>query len=161
MMMTPPRQLMIDKPHVFSEPLAIIFNRSFKTATWPNLWKDELTNFIEKKGQPEVLKDMRPICRSYLFAKLEEAAIRDDILADIMPNIHGAQFGGLKGRSADTMMAAMYQDVIDSAENGYMSLLVAVDFSKAFNTCSHPEICSAAARNGDLCRRSDRARGTS
>lgn len=83
-----------------------------------------------------------------MFGKILQAISRSDILADVTPNLCGAQYGGLAGSSSDMMMAALYQDVVDSAEEGYLSLLVALDFTAAFNSCSHQELIRAAKRLG-------------
>ena len=133
---------------LFAPPLYYIFNRSIRTSVWPARWKNELTTFIPKKQQPSKLDEMRPIVRSEVWSKLEEYCLRESLLEDLRPNLDPAQFGGLKGMSPDLVLAKIYQDITNAAEKGYMSILLATDQSKAFNSLLHSEVVEAAARLG-------------
>lgn len=144
----PPRQVLKNKPEIFAPALLVIFNKCFQTCTWPKKWKLERANYINKKSQPETLKDMRNVVLTYTFSKVFESLARVTILGDIMPNLHRGQFGGLSGVSADFLMSNIYQEVIDSAESGYASALLCWDFSRAFDSMSRHLLIRSAARLG-------------
>ena len=83
----PPRQLLIDMYDIFVPPLTTIINKIFTNGAWPKRWKTEMTTFIPKNKQPEVIRDLRPITGSFTWAKLAEKLIRARILADIQPEV--------------------------------------------------------------------------
>ena len=146
----PPRPILINCHEIFAPPLEIIFNFCLKVCRWPTAWKIETTHYINKKNQPEVLKDMRGICSTVAWSKCLESRVRDVILDDIGGGvgggIHSGQFGGLKGLSSDMLLGSLYQDVADSWEQGYISILLCIDFTVAFNS-GKSSFCVNAARN--------------
>ena len=140
----PPRLLIKRYPLAFAGPLTTLFNEILRTKTWPLIWKEEQTKFIEKNSPVSKMDDLRPIAITNLFSKLLESIVRVWLLDDIRPNLDLQQYGGLSGLSCDHYLVQTYQDLLDAAEQGYVAVVITFDLSKAFNTTCHQSVLKAA-----------------
>ena len=119
-----------------------------QTTIWPTAWKIEETKMIPKKPSPQVVKDLRPVCLTPLWSKMLERFLKPRIMTEIGPSLNTSQYGGLKGRSVDQYAASLTSDLCASLEDDYLSVVIAMDQSSAFNTLKPSEVVEAARTLG-------------
>ncbi len=90
------------------------------------------------KGQPHSINNLRPISLTCVFAKVFEEFVTSWIMDDIGASLDKQQFGSLKGTSTDHCFIHLLDKVYkntDCSKNS--SVIVATDFSKAFDRVDH------------------------
>ena len=125
-------------------PAARIFNAAFQEGKWPAAWKNETTVVIPKIPNPESLGDCRNISCTPFLSKVMEGVLLDD-LREAIP-LDELQYGGIKGCSVDHLLVDLFEGVLHPMESGDSSLILGLDYEKAFNRLDHAE-CLAQLRN--------------
>ena len=69
-----------------SQPLFLIFSKSFSEGELPQDWKDSIITSLHKKAEKEFGSNYRPISLTSIVCKVMESIIKDDILAYIVSN---------------------------------------------------------------------------
>jgi hypothetical protein len=121
-------------------PVAAMFNRVVKSGIFPDVWKRETVTVIPKKKNPKELNDLRNISLTPLIAKLFEEIMARHLLSAVEPRLSLRQFGGLKHRSGDQLLADLTQKLIEATENGHAAVVLNIDQSKAFNRVDHTKL---------------------
>ncbi|XP_047543160.1 uncharacterized protein LOC125075491 [Vanessa atalanta] len=119
-----------------SETIVNIVNTSIRTSTFPYLWKNAIVKPIPKIDNPINISDFRPISILPSLSKVLEKIVcfqlTDYLEAnEILPCV---QSGFRKGRSTSTALANVVDDVLRAQDAGEGTILVLLDFSRAFDT---------------------------
>ena len=131
-----------------ARPLAEIFTEIIRRSKWPAHWKQELTTMIAKKPVLNSIRDLRPIAITPLLSKLLERICKKRINRDISKQTNINQFGGQPGIGVDHYLIALTSDIAITHDSRARSVLLAFDYSQAFNSLSHPQVVHAAAALG-------------
>ena len=141
----PPRQLLLDHRSVFAVPLLKIFSACLEEGAWPEIWKEEHTSLIIKRKPVKTTDDFRPIVLTDFFSKCLETIVRKRLLDVVDGKLDDRQFGGLAGQGPDHYFTSLYQAAMDFPEHKLSSVLVTLDYSKAFNMMSRESVIESAA----------------
>ena len=121
--------------HDFGVPAMKIFNAVLANNAWPARWKTETTVIIPKVPNPASLSDCRNISCTPFLSKVLEMIVLEDLRREIAPD--PVQYGGVKKSSVDHLLVDLFESVLAPLEDGLPSVLVGLDFEKAFNRLNH------------------------
>ena len=125
-------------------PATKIFNAAFAAGKWPASWKNETTVVIPKVPNPESLGDCRNISCTPFLSKVMEGVLLDDLRESIPPDV--LQYGGIKKCSVDHLLVDLFEGILCPMEGGASSLILGLDYERAFNRLDHGE-CLAQLRH--------------
>ena len=119
-------------------PLAIIFNMSFRTGTFPQDWKSAIvTPLYKNKGSRACPANYRPISLLRTVSKLCERIVFDSLYLHIAPALSPAQSGFCRGDSTQYQVTRLVQDIATKRNCGEHVGMVFFDLAKAFDTVWH------------------------
>ncbi|CAM5138834.1 unnamed protein product, partial [Eretmochelys imbricata] len=123
---------------VIAEPLAIIFENSWRMGEVPDDWKKANVVPIFKKGKKEDPGNYRPVNLTSVPGKIMEQVLKESILKHLHERkvIRNSQHGFTKGRSCLTNLIAFSDEITGSVDELFL------DFSKGFDTVSHSILVS-------------------
>ncbi|CAM4497687.1 unnamed protein product [Lepidochelys kempii] len=129
---------------VIPEPLAIIFENTWRSGEVPDDWKKANVVPIFKKEKKEDPGNYRPVSFTSVPGKIMEQVLKESILKHleerkVIRNIH---HGFTKGKSCLTHLIAFYVKITGSVDEGKAVDVLFLDFSKAFDTVSHSILAS-------------------
>ena len=119
--------------------LTHIVNMSFELNTFPERWKKALITPIPKCDIPLLESDFRPISLLPTFSKILEKAANIQIVAYLLKHdlLDPYQSAYKKNHSTFTALLKITDDILDSIDDSDVTLLIFLDFSKAFDTVNH------------------------
>lgn len=116
-----------------------IFNYSLFTSTFPKIWKQALVRPIPKSRQVISFADLRPInilpAISKAFEKIACTQITNYLIDNALLDPY--QSGFKQYHSTTTALLHITDEISTAQDNGCLSLLVLLDFSKAFDSLNH------------------------
>ncbi|CAM4583755.1 unnamed protein product [Lepidochelys olivacea] len=130
-----------------AEPLAIIFENSWRSGEVPDDWKKANVVLIFKKGKEEDPGNSRPVSLTSVPGKIMEQVLKESILKHLEERkvIRYSQHGFTKGKSCLTNLIAFCDEITGSVDEGKA---LDVLFLEAFDTVSHSILASKLKKYG-------------
>nr|CAH7717452.1 unnamed protein product [Callosobruchus chinensis] len=126
---------------LIKDALINIVNSCILSGYFPIAWKTAIIKPIPKKSEIEDYKDLRPISLLPTISKILEHILNIQIKNYLHNNsilpIH--QSGFRSGHSCTTALLKITDDILKAHDEGKSSVLVMLDYSKAFD-CLNPNI---------------------
>ena len=120
-----------------SKPLAIIFNKIFKSGTIPSKWKLDNVVSIFKKGEKSSVTNYRPISLTSLLMKILEYCIKDFLIIECGHLIKASQHGFSTEKSCLTQLLPLIDKFSVAMNNKSRVDTIYFDFAKAFDSVNH------------------------
>jgi Reverse transcriptase (RNA-dependent DNA polymerase) len=126
-----------------------IFNTVLTTSTFPNTWKISKIIPIAKIKNPSVPGDYRPISILPSLSKALEILMKEQIMNFVIQNslLNHLQSGFRSAHSTNTALLKVTDDVQKACERRLVTVLLLLDFSKAFDSVIHDLLCSKLSNN--------------
>ena len=136
---------------VIADPLAHIINISIVSRTFPTAWKFSIISPVPKRCAPSK-EDFRPISLLPVPAKICERLVLNadrSVHCQFRDTFGHNQFGGVKFSSTASALICLHDVITRALDNdGFTGvMLLAYDFSKAFDTVGHDIIMDSLIRN--------------
>ena len=123
-----------------ARPLCMLFQRSFVTGIFPDIWKYSILVPIFKSGDRADVENYRGISLLSSVAKLFESIITDELFKTYKHYIVPEQHGFYRGRSTATNLADYHTFLVSSVEAGNQVDVIYTDLSKAFDSVCHSQL---------------------
>ena len=116
-----------------------IINTSFRTKIFPNRWKSAIITPLPKVDYPSKEKDFRPISLLCTISKVLEKIANKQIVTYLIKHalLDTCQSAYKAHHGCITALLKVVDDIMDGIDDSEASLLVLLDFSKAFDTVNH------------------------
>jgi len=131
-----------------AEPLSKIFKASFDQSRIPDDWHLANVVPIHKKGPTNLCSNYRPISLECQASKIQESIVNDALLVHFKDKFSKNQHGFLKRRSTVTQLLETLNDWTRALNGGQVIDVQYIDWSKAFDTISHPILIKKLRRYG-------------
>lgn len=130
--------------HLIAEPLSFIFNTSFKSSTFPMLFKSALVTPIHKKGSMTDINNFRPISLLNSFSKILEKIVASRLMCYLedCKLLTESQFGFRPGRSTSDAVSYFLQKLDSIISSGQHAIAIFCDLTKAFDCVDHSLLLS-------------------
>lgn len=121
-----------------------IINCCLEINYYPQQWKTAIGIPLPKNSNPVSFSDLRLISILPAISKIFEKIMYNQIYDYVNSNniIPNTQCGFRQGYSTATALANVTSDIIEAIDDGKISALVLLDFSKAFDTINHQLMCA-------------------
>lgn len=125
-------------PHIVPY-ITHIVNHCLTESVVPSLWRQAVVQVIPKKSNPLEYKDLRAISILPTLSKVLEKAMEIQIKNHIanFSLLPSMQSGFRKGYSCSTALLHIVDDIVRAFDKGKYTILVLLDFSRAFDTINH------------------------
>lgn len=132
------------------ETLTKIINTSFKTNLFPDMWQHALVKPIPKKSNPSEPKDLRPISILPNTSKILEKIACDQLkhFLEVKNILPVTQSGFRPKRSTATALMAVVDDMLTAQDMGEGTILVLLDYTRAFDCINIPLLLSKMSYYG-------------
>ena len=137
-----PGRLLKECASEIAPSLTRLINLSLRVGRVPQEWKRANIVPVLKKGNKEDVKNYRPISLLSLISKIAERCVFDRFFEFIASNIYPLQHGFVRGRSTITQLLDTVNQITKSIDQGVQTDVAFLDFSKAFDSVSHPHLVS-------------------
>ena len=117
--------------------LTLLLNLSLQSGTVPDMWKHANVIPVFKKGDKNQISNYRPVSLLSITSKVLERAILNKFQDRIFNHINKCQHGFTRGRSTETQLLSVLNDINVALDNGIQTDVIYLDFSKAFDSVSH------------------------
>lgn len=146
-----PRFLKIILPHILYY-INHIFNSILTTSSYPTSWKCARVIPIPKVRNPKTPSDFRPISILPFLSKAFERLVKIQMSAHLETHslLTQHQSGFRSGRSTTTALLDITENIRADIDARRISIVVLLDFSKAFDTVNHPILLRKLHRQFDL-----------
>lgn len=116
-----------------------VINYCLINSVFPSNWKKAIITPIPKSSSVKELKDLRPISLLPVLSKIIERIMERQLQIHLQNNhiLPVNQSGYRKGHSCSTALLHIVDDVISMTDQGKITLLILLDYSKAFDTIDH------------------------
>ena len=134
-------------PDQFAVPVSMIYNRVNDTGYWPSKWKKEHLTVIPKVPNPTDLSQCRNISCTSAFSKVLENQVLLKLRRELDPDPQ--QYGGVQNCGVEHLLVDIWEKVLSDMEGGKTaSVILGVDYEKAFNRMEHSECIEQLRRLG-------------
>ncbi|CAG4964365.1 unnamed protein product [Colias eurytheme] len=117
-----------------------IINTSISSNAFPTLWRNALVQPIPKKDHPDTYKDLRPISILPCMSKILEKIVHRQVVEYLETNriLPDLQSGFRRQRGTATALTDVVDNIIRAQDGGMSTILVYLDYSRAFDTLNIP-----------------------
>ena len=125
--------------YVFTSTMAMVINKSFQQGLFPKQMKMAKVVPIHKDGPKTEVGNYIPISLLTAFSKIYEKLMHCRILKFLESNnsLFEMQYGFRPGRSCEHALLNAQNSLLESLSKRPISLLLLIDFSKAFDMVEH------------------------
>lgn len=127
-----------------------LINLGLEQCQFPECWKSATVVVIPKKGNSNLVSNLRPISLLPATGKIMETFINQFIIDFMTDNDRFAkqQMGFRKDCSTIEGCFNLIKDILDALNEGLISMAVYIDLAKAFNTVNHAILISKLKKLG-------------
>lgn len=127
-----------------------IFNFCIENSQFPKTWKSSIIRPLPKTSNVNSIQDLRPISILPTLGKIFERCIESQLrefvnVYDVLPPY---QSGFRPGFSSVSAVTHVVDDVLRASDAGNATVLVLLDFSRAFDTIHHKVLLNVLAASG-------------
>lgn len=135
--------LKISADHI-SSPLTDLINESIKQSKVPKMWKCAAISPIPKVAKPTLPADYRPISITSILSRVTEKLLIRKYLNKAIQGRQefNDQYAFRPTGSTTAALIALTKAVTDNLEHSNHTRVLALDFSKAFDTVNHQSLFS-------------------
>ena len=128
-----------NESYVFTNALASVINKSLRQGIFPDELKISRVTPIYKEGPKTNVSNYRPISLLGSFSKIYEKIMHVRLINffDSNNSLFDSQYGFRPGRSCEHALLNAQDTLLKSLNNRQVSILLFLDFSKAFDTVDH------------------------
>ena len=132
---------------VFSSPLTYLYNLSLEQSVVPIQWKSSRITPVPKVTHPLTCQDYRPISITPILSRImEKALVKSFLYPVLIHSDHSSHFADQfafrpTGSTTSALVYLLHQITQLLQEHDYVHL-IALDFSKAFDTVRHHTLLS-------------------
>ena len=137
-----PGRLLKECASEIAPSLTRLINLSLRVGCVPKDWKCANIVPVFKKGNKEDVTNHRPISLLSLVSKIAESCGLAHFYSFIAGNIYPLQHGFVKGHSTITQLLDTVHRITRAIDQGVQTDIAFLDFSKAFDSVSHPHLIS-------------------
>ena len=137
-----PRRLLKECTSEIAPSLTRLINLSLRAGCVPKDWKCANIGPVFKKGNKEEVVNYRPISLLSLVSKIAERCVLAHFYSFNAGNIYPLQHGFVKGCSTITQLLDTVHRITSAIDQGVLRDVAFLDFSKAFDSVSHPHLIS-------------------
>lgn len=121
-----------------------IINNCLEEGYFPEKWREAVICPIPKVSSPTELKDLRPISLLPVLGKVLEKIVYNQMNDYLNKNkiIAKHQSGFRASHSTTTALLDLCDNIVRAYDRGMATVLLTLDFSKAFDTIDHELICA-------------------
>lgn len=121
-----------------------IVNVCFENNFFPDEWKVAIIHPLPKVNSPSSFSDLRPISLLTILSKIFEKIIYQQVSDYVLTNniLPATQSGFRKGHSTATALLNILDNIVRDIDKKNISVLVLLDFSRAFDTINHDLLCA-------------------
>ena len=132
------------------EILRHLVNSSLAGSRLPRELKSGCIIPLPKSGSPQDVSNWRPVCLLNIFSKLIEKCAHKQLIAHMLVNnlLDNKQFGFLPGRSTVDATFSLIQALYEARNKSNYSVVVFLDFKKAFDTVNHNILLKKLSKYG-------------
>ena len=134
----------------FTNALAKVITSSFEQGIFPQALKTARVVPIFKSGSKTDVSNYRPISLLASFSKIYEKLMHKRIVdfMEMNGSLHEYQYGFRAGRSCEHALLNAQSHILDSLSKNQISLLLLIDFSKAFDMVEHSVLLDKLSNYG-------------
>ena len=134
----------------FTGTIATLVNNSFMQGCFPEALKTARVVPIHKGGTKSDVANYRPISLLSTFSKIYEKLMHTRLIGYFDSNnlLYDAQFGFRPGRSCEHALLTAQKHLLNSMSRKQVSLLLLIDFSKAFDVIEHSTLLTKLRHYG-------------
>ena len=143
-------QFVKDAAEILCKPLAAIFNSSFKTGVFPDIWKIARVTSIFKSGSKSDMSNYRPISVLSVFSRLLEKLGHDQVSSYMKEQKKFAtcQHAFLKMHNTLTSLLNITDSWFSNVDKHRINISVFLDLKKAFDTVDHGILLAKLTKYG-------------
>ena len=133
-----PKRILSEFAAELALPYRDITNCALKSGIFPDAYKISEIVPIPKTNPPRELKDLRPISKTPVGAKILEKMIISDLEYDTKSTLNDlSQYGNTKGCSTTHYLIKATNEAFKSTDAGGATTAITIDYSKAFDLVDH------------------------
>ena len=136
--------------NIIAPILRAIFNRSLSTGYYPQQWKEAIVTPVFKKGDTFCINNYRPVALLPVCCKIFERLVLQQFSCHISDNniLLQNQHVFIKGKSCESALIRLSNLLFNAQRQKQHSLLVTIDYTKAFDTLNLPILLSSLRSSG-------------
>ena len=133
-----------------TEPLTIVFNKSLESGMFPEEMKKADVVPLHKSKAEHECTNYRPISLLLTISKLLEKLMykRTYYFLEQTDQLYHSQYGFRKSHSCETAIMELVSSIIKGKDDGFYTLALFIDLSKAFDTVDHKILLDKLDKHG-------------